>query len=131
MKIKILLGVFFSSLSASASFDYVAAIASDFDILLSDTVNEGDRTANVAYDGNEAPAAECETVPKKSQPGTSIAKCRINIKVKIDGCGKKSTFTDCFVIYEFQSHGAASVVRGPDSLLDACIEKLSSLECGD
>lgn len=102
------------------------AVANSIDGLLSDTVNEGDRTAYVK-EVRKKPVMNCTVAPKKNDPSTQIAKCDVTFTVKMEYVDDKCE-SSCFLIYKIKNKDLNSI-EGNEDLENKCIEDLGSVEC--
>lgn len=105
------------------------AVARDFDLLLADTVNEGDILASVKHNRG-IPQMGCVLAPSRKNLNLELIKCQIVFKVT-NTLAKphRSCEESCFLIYVIQDRDVRSIKRGPDRLIDQCLERLSTTYC--
>lgn len=117
--LSLLIALTISSLSiASPAKALEAAVADDIQALLSDTVNEGEQTAQVVRR-----SVDCKISPMRGSAVRQWAFCRMDFEVSYAG---ETSVRGCALLYSF-AEGAAnfSLQRGKDEQFQSCIEALS------
>lgn len=101
------------------------AIANDLDLLLGDTVNEGDVQASVRYVRN-IPQMSCVMSPSRRDPAVKLIKCEVEFNV-IDTTVRPHLpyEVSCFLIYTIRNRDLRAIRRGPERLIDQCLQNLS------
>jgi|GEM_PF-5680382 len=97
-------------------------VAYDIQALLDDTVNEGDQTARVIYEGEE-PKVSCRLSRHRVDPKLKWAFCKVQFTVQFE---EDSTERECNLLYSFDpAQPGESLSRGREDLFDTCMENLS------
>jgi len=111
-----------TSLFAQATgFDLAGAVAQDLQALVSDTVNEGEQTAQVVRQG-KVPAVECRLSDSR-EAGRKWAQCKVSFTVSYEN---EKEVRSCSVLYSFKPGSAqADLQRGNEQSFRDCIETLS------
>ncbi|MBI2604623.1 MAG: hypothetical protein HYW49_00950 [Deltaproteobacteria bacterium] len=102
------------------------AVSADLDALLGDTVNEGDIEASVKHIRG-IPQMDCLLAPSRKYPALELIKCQVSFLVinRIERPYSRSE-QSCFVIYTIQNRDLRTIRRGPNKLIEWCLENLGS-----
>jgi hypothetical protein len=114
----------FSAYSQVVDVKLMKNIAQAVDALHSDTVNEGDMTANVAsVDG--MPEMQC-TLASYREAGKGLAKCNISFDVESNYSDETEYCSrECFLIHIYDLK-TLKVLDRVEGLSQSCIENLAS-----
>ena len=112
------------ALAAPADLNLEQYVANDIQGLADDTVNEGETSAHVVYEGDK-PVVSCRLSPSKKEPGAQWAFCKVDFEVSYAD-NEETVVRECNLLYSVKD---GKISRGKEELFSSCLEWLGeSLE---
>lgn len=95
-------------------------VANDIQGLVSDTVNEGEQTAHVIYNG-EIPRVNCRVTASKQKANEQWAFCKVEFTVNYE---ESSAERECGLLYRVEEKAGALTIER-HRFFEECVETLS------